>query len=97
MDTLDLFYDNMVDFLVLHSGSSFETPEGIQTGKQILKRLWMPYAPSDKIALTKLNKLQEKQRELLSTRRVKLDELENEIMIADDTETNWLEMGMRLA
>ena len=97
MDTLDFYYDNMVDFLVLHSGATFETPEGDQTGAEILENLWLPYAPSGKIALKKLTTLQQKQKELLSTRRVKIDDTDAwEVKIANESNTAFLEMGMRL-
>lgn len=99
--TGDVYYENLVDFLVINSACKFETPNGIFTGKVLLEKMWLHYAPTPHIKLDKLNKLQEMQKLMWTTRRVKLEDNDDTWDVKIESErrgsNDWFDMGMRLA
>lgn len=100
MQTGDVYYDNLVDFLVINSACKFDTPNGIFTGKALLEKMWFQFAPG-MVRLEKLNKLQEMQKLMWSTRRVKLENggdcYDVKIESSHNGSGEWFDMGMSLA
>lgn len=94
----NLEYENLVDFLVVNSFNKFETPEGILTGRQLLSRLWLKYAPADGPELL-LTAPEIAQVNLCSKRRVILENGGDvwDVKVANDTGDHYIDIGLRLA